>query len=131
MLQFNNILLLSRLYVYSGLRNKDGLPSCGECSLDKETATTMQVKVKKRCCRDCGHIHRNKEYCHVYVEVDEDYEDADDMEDEGDNSEDDDDALGYDRLKHKGVKQEVVVEHKPLSTPVWIIELYIYCLLLG
>lgn len=77
----------------------------------------MQVKVKKRSCRDCGHIHRNKEYCHVYVEVDDDYEDAEDMEAD-DESEDDDDALGYNKLKLKGAKKEEVVEHKPLSTPV-------------
>lgn len=82
----------------------------------------MQVKVKKRCCRDCGHIHRAKEFCHVYVEVDEDYVDDEEEEDEEEDSEDEEDALGYNKLKmlKGGAPKEEAKEHKPLTTPSYV-----------
>ena len=96
-----------------GLRNKDVIGECEECFTDKETATTMIVKEKKNMCRDCGHKHREGQYCHVYCEMDDDWDDDGDGEEDGEDGDGDDgsdDGLGLTKLR---VRQD-----KPLPTPV-------------
>ena len=100
-----------------GLRNKDVAGTCEECALDKEVATTMIVKNKKHMCRDCGHKHRQGEYCHVYCEADLE----DDEDEEYGSEEDEEDDIGFSKPKPKTnakVPDDVQQEDKPLKTPV-------------
>jgi hypothetical protein len=39
-----------------GYENQDESRSCAKCSLDKATATTVNMK-RKKYCDDCGHLH--------------------------------------------------------------------------
>lgn len=53
-----------------GYLNKDGYTryECEKCLLDKETAVTMQIKLRHNC-EECGHRHKYGQYCHVYVDA--------------------------------------------------------------
>ena len=46
--------------------------------MDKATAMTMKVNVRKRMCPECGHMHKWNTYCHHFTEgfMDEDDEDG-------------------------------------------------------
>lgn len=90
--------------------------------MDKETATTMVVKMKRLMCPDCGHRHRQGQYCHVYVEASEDYESEAEEEENG-SDDDSDDSIGYNKMKPNSPKkqQEVALIEKPLTTPVRIL----------
>ena len=47
--------------------------SCAKCLLDKYTATTMSMK-RRKYCDDCGHLHLDGNYCHMYVDQNSAYD---------------------------------------------------------
>jgi hypothetical protein len=75
---------------------------CIKCNMDKATAMTMKVILKKRSCPECGHRHKWNTYCHAFTEgfMDDDDDDENEEEDEED-EEEDDDMLG-EKVKDAG-----------------------------
>lgn len=94
---------------------------CIKCEMDKATAMTMKVKVRKRMCPECGHMHKWNTYCHHFTEgfMDEDDEEEDDDEDGdgGDDDDDDEDDLLGEKVKETGPnfdkKKETVIDELP------------------
>jgi len=80
-------------------------------------------KKKKKFCLDCGHLHRQGVYCHVYCELDLDDDDDDEEEEENDDGDDDEEdgevALGTEAKKLE-VTNAVDDEMKPLVTPPFV-----------
>mmetsp|Transcript_3604 Transcript_3604/g.5616 ORF Transcript_3604/g.5616 Transcript_3604/m.5616 type:complete len:595 (-) Transcript_3604:1566-3350(-) len=113
--------------------------ACTNCSLDKETALIYVVSKPKKYCEECGHIHREDTYCHVYVEAADDGDDEDVISESGSdtqadeyNSSDDDLSLGIVKSPKKKAEEEdaaaQVTKMKPLVTPHHIKKLgYIRC----
>lgn len=87
--------------------------------MDKERATTMVVMRKRLMCPDCGHRHREDQYCHVYVEAADDV-DINEMGSDNDDEEkeDSDDDIGFSKIKSKAKRVVEEEEIKPLVTPV-------------
>lgn len=56
-----------------GYKNPESSDPCDKCQLDKERAVTLQIKLKTSC-DECGHRHKYKQYCHVYVPLDNVFE---------------------------------------------------------
>jgi len=76
-----------------GHRTPKGVNNCESCGIDRMQSMAMVLK-RRRSCEECGHIHREHVYCHVYTEAammdeleqqdvfsDEDEESDDDSED--------------------------------------------------
>lgn len=71
--------------------------NCESCGIDRLVSLTMVIEKKRRMCEECGHIHREHIYCHVFTEAadsldnNDDYvsEDEEDEEDSESNASDD------------------------------------------
>jgi WD40 repeat protein len=102
----------------------------------RNDATTMHIKLKYNC-PDCGHMHADGIYCHVFAEgaapseeagldddLGENNEDGEDDDDDDDDDDDEDDVLG-EKEKKIGKKDE---KGGPLSTPQYIQDMgYLRC----
>lgn len=107
-----------------GRRNIDADKECGKCGLDKDTAVNMIILKRKRMCEDCGHIHREGLYCHVYTEAAGDDQLADFISDsESDKSsvdaDSDDDRLGA-KVVSNVIKKRAQAKLQPLKTPNFV-----------
>ena len=52
--------------------------SCAKCLLDKYTAITMSMK-RRKYCDDCGHLHLDGNFCHMFVDQNSAYDVTDDF----------------------------------------------------
>ncbi|RYH29961.1 hypothetical protein EON65_06765 [archaeon] len=52
-----------------GRKNLQEAAKCSKCDLEKELAQSFAVIKRLRMCEECGHIHREGYYCHVYTEA--------------------------------------------------------------
>ena len=102
--------------------NPDTIDECKACWQPKDG----KAKKKKKFCLDCGHLHRQGVYCHVYCELDpddDDDEDDDEEEDEldveGEEGEEGEVALGTEAKKIE-VTNASDEEMKPLPTPPFV-----------
>lgn len=113
-----------------GNQNEEGSAFCGKCDLNKEAVMVVVQVKRRRTCEECGHIHREGVFCHVFVEAAED-DGADDYisESESSNSSDDSDDLSI------GVPKRILGntsgkqgKMKPLLTPKLVKHMgYIRC----
>ena len=111
-----------------GRKNDQTDSHCTKCSIEQETAMTMNVEKRRRTCEECGHIHHEDVFCHVYTDAADDGEVDDTMvEDEEDsdnsqNSDNDDDNAAFGLLNRKKSQQistqkKKAIKMKPLKTP--------------
>ena len=106
---------------------------CEKCGLDKESAMVMVVIKRKRMCEECGHIHREDVYCHVFVEAAEgdtgdDYISESESELSEDSDADSDDiSLGIPKAKVTTTVGKAL-KMRPLQTPKYVKRMgYIRC----
>ena len=101
-----------------GTRNPDEDDECSKCHLDRYSAMNMIIQRRKRMCEECGHMHRQGLYCHVYTETAEDAIDEEEEEEEASaltDSDSDSDILGT-----GAVKQAEEMKLMPLKTPAFV-----------
>jgi NMD protein affecting ribosome stability and mRNA decay len=65
-----------------GRKNDQNDVNCTKCGLDQEKALTMPVERRRRTCEDCGHMHHENIYCHVYTEAGDSLDDDPNVIDE-------------------------------------------------
>jgi len=95
--------------------NPDTVDECKACWQPKDG----KPKKKKKFCLDCGHLHRQGVYCHVYCELDiDDDDDDDEVEEEDDDELDQDDEEGDVALGTEAKKIEVTKAADDLMTPL-------------
>lgn len=97
---------------------------CEKCDLAKETAMVVVPIKRRRTCEECGHIHREDVYCHVYVEAAdgdgaEDYVSESDSASSSGSDDSDELSLGIPKVLVKSTsgKQQKM---RPLNTPGYV-----------
>lgn len=102
--------------------------TCSKCQLDKESACSYPVYKRLNMCEECGHRHREGQYCHVYTEagdinfVDDVISESEEEEEESDDSEDYvPTSKKASTPKPKQPKLKVKpMKVRPLSTPAFV-----------
>ena len=94
--------------------------NCIKCEMDKATAMTMDVKVRKTQCPECQHTHMWGISCHAFTEAADDDDDDDEEEDEDeddDEDDDDDDLLGENVVDNEPNFDKKVEASGEMQTP--------------
>lgn len=105
-------------------KNEEESQFCEKCDLSKEVAMVVVQIKRKRMCQECGHIHREDVYCHVYVEA-ADGDGADDYISESESesssgSDDSDDlSLGLPKVKVTSASGKQP-KMRPIPTPKFV-----------
>ena len=107
-----------------GNKNEEDASFCTKCDLAKETAMVVVPLKRRKTCEECGHIHREGVYCHVYVEAaDEDEDDSYVSESESgssNGSEDSDElSLGLPKVKVTNTSGKQL-KMRPIPTPKFV-----------
>jgi hypothetical protein len=104
--------------------NEESSHFCEGCDLAKETAMVVVQVKRRKMCVECGHIHREDIYCHVYVEAadedaEEDYVSQSDSHSSSESDDSDDLSLGIPKAKVVSTtgKQPKL---RPLQTPKFV-----------
>ena len=97
----------------------DDMDMCGGCAMEKEAAMIMIVQKKKRKCEECGHLHRENEYCAVFCEAAEDDDLGDDTmeETESESGGEADSDEDEDSDDEPSKADTVEIKQVPLTTP--------------
>jgi hypothetical protein len=110
-----------------GRKNDQKETHCTKCGLDEEAALTFPIFRRRKSCEECGHIHQEDIYCHVYTEAAE-TEMIDDVvsDDEEDMTQEEDGGNGpvpgfedeEEEEENKSMKKPLKM--RPLTTPDFV-----------
>eukprot|EP01038_Epipyxis_sp_PR26KG_P013209 gene13209-17702_t len=110
-------------------QNSEDVLACMQCGMEKYLASTMVVVKARRSCLECGHIHREGLFCHVYVEAaDANFENEADIDASIDDTNTDSDSEDASSLGLSQSKAPKFAKIRILPTPLHIKKMgYVRC----